>query len=261
MTYFDTYYYCNVIFNILKNQSEYMRTMYDLFEDENWLQFSYPFPKYSALHIFSEHCIRGIFMENFFDSELSLSDQISSIENTFKAYSVECLSIETYLNGHQPNIDSGYDYFTEMSLIGDLDNLIQKMTDEIFYVMFNNRIAMQLLNDWIANFGGTGDSDRIPPEQRERFTRPGFIKRSSIPRWASRAVYYRDRGRCTYCQKDISGSLSIASKINLDHIVPLAAGGINDVTNLQLLCEECNSRKSDKRLSTSNKYERWYSPS
>ncbi|GAA5438788.1 hypothetical protein Dcae01_00281 [Deinococcus caeni] len=261
MTYFDTYYYCNVIFNILKNQSEYMRTMYDLFEDENWLLFSYPFPKYSALHVFSEHCIRGIFMEKFFDSESSPQDQVLPITKTFEAYAVDHLSMQTYLNGRRPDIDSGHDYFTELSSIGDLDNLIQRMTDEIFYVMFNNRTAMQLLNDWIANFGGAGDFSRITPDHQERFTKSGFIKRSSIPRWASRAVYYRDRGRCTFCQRDVSGSLSMGSKINLDHIVPLAAGGINDVTNLQLLCEECNSSKSDKRLSTSNKYERWYSPS
>lgn len=43
-----------------------------------------------------------------------------------------------------------------------------------------------------------------------------------------------------------------------DHIVPLAAGGLNDVTNLQLLCRACNREKSADRLRPSAEYRRWY---
>lgn len=31
----------------------------------------------------------------------------------------------------------------------------------------------------------------------------------------------------------------------VDHIIPLAAGGTNDLSNLQLLCKACHKRKSD----------------
>jgi len=42
---------------------------------------------------------------------------------------------------------------------------------------------------------------------------------------------------CTCCEeKDIS-------KLEIDHIVPLARGGSNDETNLQVLCARCNSSK------------------
>ena len=39
-----------------------------------------------------------------------------------------------------------------------------------------------------------------------------------------------------------------------DHIVPLASHGANDVTNLQLLCEECNLKKSARSEPVSSLY-------
>jgi 5-methylcytosine-specific restriction endonuclease McrA len=50
------------------------------------------------------------------------------------------------------------------------------------------------------------------------------------------------------------------SREEFDHIVPLADGGLNDVTNMQLLCRECNRRKRDGEAVTSDFYEAWYEP-
>jgi len=44
---------------------------------------------------------------------------------------------------------------------------------------------------------------------------------------------------CTYCGK--------THDLTLDHIVPLARGGTNAVTNLRVLCRSCNGRKQDGR--------------
>ena len=52
--------------------------------------------------------------------------------------------------------------------------------------------------------------------------------------------------------------LSIGERVHYDHIVPLASGGLNDVTNIQLLCEDCNRRKSAGLAITSTRYEPWY---
>jgi 5-methylcytosine-specific restriction endonuclease McrA len=32
----------------------------------------------------------------------------------------------------------------------------------------------------------------------------------------------------------------------VDHVVPLAKGGIESITNLQILCETCNLKKGSK---------------
>lgn len=52
-----------------------------------------------------------------------------------------------------------------------------------------------------------------------------------------RAVFERDGGRCVEC----GGSFDL----QYDHILPVAHGGATTLQNLQLLCADCNRRKSD----------------
>jgi 5-methylcytosine-specific restriction endonuclease McrA len=46
--------------------------------------------------------------------------------------------------------------------------------------------------------------------------------------------------KCAACRADIK------KRYEIDHVVPLAKGGSNYPSNLQLLCLPCNRRKSDK---------------
>jgi len=63
-------------------------------------------------------------------------------------------------------------------------------------------------------------------------------KRPPIPQDVKNAVWNRDGGRCVECgSKD---------NIEFDHIVPFSKRGSNTWRNLQLLCESCNRKKSDK---------------
>jgi CRISPR/Cas system Type II protein with McrA/HNH and RuvC-like nuclease domain len=62
--------------------------------------------------------------------------------------------------------------------------------------------------------------------------------REPIPEDVRFEVWRRDEGKCVEC----------GSKNNLefDHIIPFSLGGSNTARNLQLLCEECNRKKSNK---------------
>ncbi len=62
--------------------------------------------------------------------------------------------------------------------------------------------------------------------------------RRAVPERVRQEVWRRDNGQCVKCD----------SRLNLefDHIVPVSRGGSNTARNIELLCESCNRRKSDK---------------
>lgn len=43
--------------------------------------------------------------------------------------------------------------------------------------------------------------------------------------------------RCSYCKA--------TDHLTIDHIIPLSKNGTIDIENLQILCKQCNNRKSD----------------
>lgn len=62
--------------------------------------------------------------------------------------------------------------------------------------------------------------------------------RQPIPRKLRHEVFKRDGYRCREC-----GSSKDETSLEIDHIVPVAKGGTNDIDNLQTLCRECNQKK------------------
>jgi 5-methylcytosine-specific restriction endonuclease McrA len=65
----------------------------------------------------------------------------------------------------------------------------------------------------------------------------GRPTRVPIPTDLRRAIFERDGGHCVECGG--------AFDLQYDHILPVAHGGATTLQNLQLLCAECNRRKSD----------------
>lgn len=56
-------------------------------------------------------------------------------------------------------------------------------------------------------------------------------------------VFKRDRFTCRYC-----GQTPPQVLLELDHVIPQAAGGSDEIANLVTSCQECNRGKSDKLL-------------
>jgi len=60
-------------------------------------------------------------------------------------------------------------------------------------------------------------------------------RRETIPAALRDHIWARDGGACVACGG--------RQQLHIDHIVPVAKGGVTDASNLQLLCAVCNLRK------------------
>jgi hypothetical protein len=57
-------------------------------------------------------------------------------------------------------------------------------------------------------------------------------------------VMNRSKGICAYCGCKLRPIYPDGEKPALDHRVPLALGGTNDISNLDYICSPCNGKKS-----------------
>lgn len=62
--------------------------------------------------------------------------------------------------------------------------------------------------------------------------------RTKIPLEVKKYVFLRDRYHCQSC-----GKTATETELTIDHIIPLARSGSNDISNLQTLCSNCNKKK------------------
>jgi hypothetical protein len=67
--------------------------------------------------------------------------------------------------------------------------------------------------------------------------------RSQIPESVKQSVLKRDGAKCLRCSCPIN--------LSFVHVVPIAKGGANHASNIQILCSECKSEKGDQ-LATSH---------
>ena len=64
--------------------------------------------------------------------------------------------------------------------------------------------------------------------------------RSPVPSKLREHVYRRDMRTCVYC-----GCPVAPDGFHLDHVKPVALGGLTNKTNLVTACPDCNQRKGD----------------
>jgi hypothetical protein len=66
-------------------------------------------------------------------------------------------------------------------------------------------------------------------------------------------VFKRDSFKCQYCGRSAPDVI-----LNVDHIIPVVAGGTNDIMNLITSCFDCNSGKGARQLSDNTIIQKQY---
>lgn len=75
--------------------------------------------------------------------------------------------------------------------------------------------------------------------------KPRKNTRKTIPLTVRHNIFKRDNYTCIKCgQSPAKNPTNV--ELEVDHILPVARGGNNDVENLQTLCRKCNQGKKDK---------------
>lgn len=204
--------------------------------------------QHTLLHDFIDHCISEDIRFNFYGPGWDL-DCVEPVINMLNNHGIQYKPLYDYVADMYRDDDTGVvPVITEDMLkkyqieycsdcIEDVANeiLLPLLVVEVFNILFNDRKAMMHFNFRIAEYLGTK------------------TKRCTYwPKWLERALFCREKGLCAICKSDLSSIFHTHGKLAVDHIVPIAKFGVNDPTNLQILCEVCNGKKSDKKIVTSN---------
>ncbi|MCU0704070.1 MAG: HNH endonuclease [Fimbriiglobus sp.] len=73
------------------------------------------------------------------------------------------------------------------------------------------------------------------------------MPREHVPAEVVRRVWATAGHRCGYC---LAPQHLVFASLEIEHVIPLAAGGTNDESNLWLACPICNGHKSSKTTCT-----------
>lgn len=236
------YLFVDIIYQSVKSEVEFWN--YDAYE---FIQSATTFQKKSLLHIYVESTLFNYYNNDFRkNGDCYEENNIDEWRSIFSSYKVKL---------DFPNCifdDSGDECFYEWFLNNELcfRSLFKKISIEVVHILFANKKFLLQFNELARK-----SFNEIP---NALLTEKGTIKRVAIPKWVKKAIFYRDYGRCVFCNKDLTGVFSTMSTSNYDHIIPLDKHGFNDICNIQLSCENCNKSKGAKEKSLIYKYEpRW----
>jgi hypothetical protein len=267
MEYFETYYYANIVHNVLDDTMDYLRNLNNWHEDREVDLFLQPFPKWSVLHDLSHFIIAELMYERLDD--VTLDSIVNNrkyelwVDQALRHHGFRTDGFRHWMQVNARSLDEIteddiYEYHHDLGETGELDALLTQLSNEVFFLLFGNRALLARLNNYVAAAVRDISKDELEPDLAGLMERDGVPARAHIPEWVRRAVFFRDRGMCAACNTDLSGLVTVHNDKHFDHIIPLAEGGINDVTNIQLLCGTCNLTKGKKVVGTSNRYEAWY---
>ena len=214
------------------------------------------FDKHTLLHLFIKQEFTGFYKYWF----LNMSEEVCSenielqfIEDQFYEYGVDIDFLKIKYDEDDTPITTNRqveNWYKKNSK--KFDTLAERICDEIFFILFSNRKLLHKFNE------NNAMSFSKFCFQQNQLTNKGKLKRQRIPKWLQKAVFHRDKGRCSFCSTDLTKIINIESANNYDHIIPLDLFGINDPTNIQLLCKACNLDKLNRNTDVGTKYQEWF---
>lgn len=253
----DVYYICQMVDRSLDGPG-FERNLEDFMGDMACARLLHDYPKFTPLHEYIEEIITDVIWEER-DTEASQLLDMHNIrwgkklwvDHLLEAHGFQTSFIKWSERAHEKNAAS---YLESLQTENILPSLTERVAKEAFHILFTNRKVL-------SNFGERAAYyvlETAPSFYSEKLNEKGYLNRASIPQWARNAIFHRDKGICVYCKADLTRLINQRNALHYDHIIPLAKGGMNDITNLQLLCESCNLKKSHRLVSPSVTYESWY---
>lgn len=174
-------------------------------------------------------------------------DIYEEIYQEFESYQTEYQKFESY---------KGVNY-NQYLLDIYKSNIHSPLVTDTFTILFESRDIMKKFNLHIAD-----EIKKFTVSNYPFFLKfDGVMKRCTYwPEWLKQGLLRREQGHCAICQKNVTGGFVNKMGFAIDHIVPLNLGGVNDPTNLQMLCGDCNNSKGGEKTTTSDKYAPFWLP-
>jgi len=147
------------------------------------------------------------------------------------------------LTAFQKDLNS--EYFTENRLKCDICNKTSKRVMQIETIE-NSYLACMIIDKKNKRFCSAELITRVLRDNKivnmRMIVNETFeIKRKSVGLSLRYDVLNRDKFKCIACGKSAKNSV-----LEIDHIIPVSAGGKTEIGNLQTLCFECNRGKRNK---------------
>lgn len=249
---FNTIYsFVSIVHEAVDNDFDFWNFNGDLF-----VQSALRFNKDSLLHIYVSSTLYCYYLREFKKSGDCVEEaDVNRWISLMRDYGVKL----TKRGYKYENDDAARNWFTTNEKV--FMEFFDVISEEVVHILFNDKQFLVKFNRLVRNvlidYDGLFSSFVKWPEGSRN--EDGTIKRCSIPKWVKQAVFYRDKGHCVFCNKDLTGLVNLFdNQKNYDHIIPLKDYGTNDPCNIQLSCEECNKCKGGKDRVPVYKYQSWW---
>jgi len=133
-------------------------------------------------------------------------------------------------------------YYNESKLLADLQRVAKLLdkrsvsrSDYLEYGNYSDKTYRRRFGSWNSAVLTAG----LQPNVRKNFGEKKPRNANSYVRMGVRySVLKRDNFRCVFCGR--SPARDSCEELHLDHIMPVALGGLSVKSNLQTLCSDCN---------------------